>query len=62
MQNGPKKASIGAHPDRQHHLLPARNGGHRVSPAPSRTVLKTREETMSGIWHSLVLRPLPAIR
>jgi len=58
MQNGPKTITgVRANPDRQHHLLPARSGGHRVPPAPSRRALKTRKETMSGIWRSPVLKP-----
>jgi len=49
-----------ANPDRQRHLLHARDGGRRVPPAPSRGTLKTRKETMSAIWRSLVLKPKSA--
>src|ERR1035437_11105364 len=63
MQNGQKTITgVRANPDRQHHLLPARSGGHRVPPAPSRRALKTRKETMSGISRSPVLKPKPATR
>jgi hypothetical protein len=49
-----------ANPDRQRHLLHARDGGRRVPAAPSRGTLKTRKETMSAIWRSLVLKPKSA--
>ena len=49
-----------ANPDRQRLLLHARDGGRRVPPAPSRGTLKTRKETMSAIWRSLVLKPKSA--
>src|SRR6516162_7715212 len=49
-----------ANPDRQRHLLHARDGGRRVPPAPIRETLKTRKETMSAIWRSLVLKPKSA--
>src|SRR3974390_2938150 len=49
-----------ANPDRRRHLLHARDGGRRVPPPPSRETLKTRKETMSAIWRSLVLKPKSA--
>src|SRR6516225_4539828 len=51
-----------ANPDRQRHLLHVLGGGHRVPPAPSRGTLKTRKETMSAFWRSLVLKPKSATR
>jgi len=53
---------VRVNPDRQRHLLHARSGGHRVPPAPSRRALKTREETMSGIWRSPALKRKSATR
>ncbi len=53
---------VRANTDRQRHLLHARSGGHRVPPAPSRRALKTREETMSGIWRSPALKRKSATR
>ena len=50
-----------ANPDRQRHLLPARSGGHRAPPVPSRSVLKTRERPTSGIWRLPALKPKLAI-
>jgi len=52
--------TVRANPDRQRHLLHARDGGRRVPAAPSRGTLKTRKETMSAIWRSLVLKPKSA--
>ena len=53
---------VRVNPDRQRHLLHARSGGHRAPPAPSRRALKTREETMSGIWRSPALKRKSATR
>jgi hypothetical protein len=39
-----------ANPDRQRHLPTAQSGGRRMPPAPNRTALTTRKETMDGIW------------
>ena len=50
MQNGPKTVMSRRQPDRRRHLLPAQSGGPRVPPAQTRRALKTRKETMSGIW------------
>jgi hypothetical protein len=41
-------------------LLAAQSGGHRMPPAPNRTALTTREETMNGIWRSPKLKPKAA--
>jgi hypothetical protein len=37
-------------------LLAAQSGGHRMPPAPNRTALTTRDETMNGIWRSPKLK------
>jgi hypothetical protein len=51
-----------ANQDRQGHLLHAQSGRHRVPAAPSRRALKTRKETMNGIWRSPERKPKTATR
>ena len=62
MQNGPKTIMSARQPRPAASFAAARSGGHRVPPAPNRRALKTRKETMSGIWRSLVLKPKSATR
>ena len=51
-----------ARPDRQHRMLRAQNGGHRMPPVLTRQTHKARKEAMSGIWRSLVPKSKSAIR